>query len=172
VKRMLLVSSVLAALLFAAPVFAGMESGAPSKWENVQVGVSYLLYHPKVQLGYKLTKFKSISCGTGHEPWVAATYGGKARGFDVFEGHPICSDPGESARVGNPRIMGVKAYLGVYCDPTQKCTKAQGVKNGFLLTWNAKPAKPYKKNTSIQLNSRGLTLAQLMKVVRGLRRVG
>ena len=65
-----------------------------------------MLYHPKVMLGYKLTKFKTISCGTGHEPWVAATYGGNKSGFDVFEGHPICSDPGESQRVGNPRIMG------------------------------------------------------------------
>lgn len=171
-KRLLLVPIAAAALVLASPGFGGLESGAPSKWQNVQVGISYMLYHPKMMLGYKLTKFKSISCGTGHEPWVAATYGGKKSGFDVFEGHPICSDPGESQRVGNPRIMGVKAYLGVYCDPTEQCTKADGVKNGFLLTWNAKPAKPYKKNTSIQLNSRHLTLAQLMKVVRGLRKVG
>jgi len=35
-----------------------------------------------------------------------------------------------------------------------------------------KLAKPYKKTTSVQLSSRHLTVAQVMKVVRGLREVG
>ena len=171
-KRLLLVPIAAVALVLASPVFGGPESGAPSKWQNAQVGVNYMLYHPKVMLGYRLTKLQTVSCGKGREPWVAATYGRQAQGFDLYEGHPICSDPGESTRVGSPKIMGVKAYLGVYCDPTKTCTKADGVKNGFLLTWKAKPSKPNTKNTTIQLNSRRLTLTQLMKVVRGLRTVG
>ena len=170
-KRLLLVPAALGALLLTTPVFAAHESGSPSKWENIQVGITYRLYQPKVKLGLKQKSVKSVSCGTGHEPWVAAIYGSNKRGFSVYEGHPICSDPGESTRIGNPRIMGVKAYLGVYCDPTKTCTKADGVENGFLLTWNAKPSKPYTKNSTIQLNSMHLTLAELMKVVRGLRKV-
>ena len=167
--------AALAGLAIAAPVLgsgSGLESGSPSKWENIQVGISYRLYQPHTRLGNKQKSVKTVSCGTGKEPWVAATYGTARRGFSVYEGHPICSDPGESTRVGNPKVMGVTAYLGVYCDPTKSCTKAQGVKNGFLLTWKAKPSKPYKRNTTIQLNSTHLTLAQLMKVARGLKKVG
>jgi hypothetical protein len=170
-KRLLLVASLLAALTVVPPVFGGLSMGSPSKWDNIQVGLTYRLYQPKVKLRLKQKSVKTVSCGTGKEPWVAGAYGTNKRGFSIYEGHPICSDPGESTRIGNPRIMGVKAYLGVYCDPTQKCTKAQGVKNGFLLTWNAKPSRPYKKNTTIQLNSMHLTLSDLMKVVRGLRKV-
>jgi hypothetical protein len=170
-KRLLLVPLALAMLVFAAPSLGGLSMGAPTKWDNLQVGLTYRLYQPKAKLGLKQKSFKTITCGTGKEPWVAVTYGSKARGFSIYEGHPICSDPGESTRIGNPRIMGVTAYLGVYCDPTQKCTKADGVKNGFLLTWKAKPSSPYKKNTTIQLNSMHLKLAELMKVVRGLRKV-
>jgi len=170
-KRVALVSIVVVGLIFAAPVFAGYGMGGPSKWDNIQVGITYRLYQPKVKLHLKQNSVKTQDCGPGKEPWVAASYGSKKRGFSIYEGHPICSDPGESTRISNPRIMGVKAYLGVYCDSTQKCTKSQGLKNGFLLTWNARPSSPYKKNTSIQLNSQHLTLAELMKVVRGLRKV-
>jgi len=172
VKRLV---PALAALVLTTPVFgagSGLASGSPSKWENIQVGISYRLYKPATTLGAKQKSVKTVSCGTGKEPWVAASYGTRARGFDLYEGHPICSDPGESTRVGNPTVMGVKAYLGVFCDPTKTCTLAQGKKNGFLLTWKAKPSKPYKKNTTIQINSAHLTLAQLLNVARHLKKVG
>ncbi|MBA3718556.1 MAG: hypothetical protein H0W87_10070 [Actinobacteria bacterium] len=174
-KRIVLGLAALSALVLTAPVFgsgAGLMSGSPSKWENIQVGITYRLYHPGNTLGNKLKKLKTISCGTGKEPWVAGTYGTSPRGFDIYEGHPICSDPGETTRVGNPTVMGVKGYLGVFCPPPKTCTVSQGFKNGFLLTWNAKPSKPYKKNTTIQINTSHLTLAQLMKVANGLKKVG
>jgi hypothetical protein len=173
-KRALSALAVVLALVLTAPVFgsgSGHKSGSPSKWENIQVGISYRLYRPGKTLGVKLKTLKTINCGTGKEPWVAATYGTRARGFDLYEGHPICSDPGESTRVGNPTVRGAKAYLGVYCPPTKTCTKAQGVKNGFLLQWKAKPSKPYKKNTTLQINTAHLTLAQLMKIATGLKKV-
>ena len=123
-KRLLLVQAMLGALLLTTPVFAAHQSGSPSKWENMQVGITYRLYKPGTTLGYKLNRFQAASCGKGHEPWAAATYGtyngtlgSNKKGFALYEGHPICSDPAESTKIGLLRIMGVYAYVGVYCDP-------------------------------------------------------
>lgn len=151
---------------------SALASGSPNPWENIQVGVSYRMYQPKVTLGMKLKKVKPIDCGQGQEPWGAGTYGTKKRGFALYEGHPICSDPAESTKVGSPKIQGVKAYLGVYCTPPAKCKIAQGVKNGYTLQWTAKPSKPYKKNTQMQLDSYHLTLAQVLKIAKHLKSVG
>jgi hypothetical protein len=183
VKRLIPVLVVALALIVAAPVFGfgkGMESGAPSKWENIQVGLTYRLYKPGNTLGFKLNKLKTIDCGQGQDDWVAATYGGykgilgsKAKGFALYEGHPICSDPAESTAIkGDPpvRIMGAAVRVGVYCSPPKKCTVDQGVKNGFTLTWKAKPSSPYKKNTSMQLDSSHLTLVQVLKIAAKLKK--
>jgi len=176
---------VVLALVVAAPVFGfgkGLESGAPSKWENIQVGITYRLYQPGNTLGFKLNKIKAISCGKGHEPWVAATYGGykgilgsKEKGFALYEGHPICSNAAESSAIkGDPpvRIMGAAVRVGVYCSLGKACTVDQGVKNGFTLTWKAKPSSPYKKNTNMQLDSSHLTLVQVLKFAGKLKKVG
>jgi hypothetical protein len=178
-KRLLLVSSVLGALLLTTtPALATPSSGSPSKWENIQIGVTYRLYQPGQRLGFKLNKLQSASCGKGHEPWVAATYGSykgvldsKTKGFALYEGHPICSDPGESTKIGLLKIMGVWAYVGVYCGPTEHCTGADGVKRGYTVQWKAKPSSPYKKNTQMQLDTSKLTFAQLTKIAKGLKKV-
>ena len=172
------VLAVVSAVVLVTAVSA-LASGSPNKWENIQVGVTYRLYQPGTTLGMKLNKLKTASCGVGHDVWVAATYGtykgtlfSNTRGFALYEGHPICSNPGESTKVGSPKIMGVKAYLGVYCSPPKKCTIAQGFKNGFTLQWKAKPSAPYKKNTTMQLDSSHLTLAQVLKIAKHLKPVG
>jgi hypothetical protein len=177
-KRLLLVSTAAGALVLSAQALAGLESGSPSKWENIQVGITYRLYQPGTTLGNKLNKLRTASCGKGHEPWVVATYGtykgilnGKTKGFALYEGHPICADPAESTKIGNILIMGVKAYVGVYCDPTQHCTKADGVKHGYTVQWKAKPSSPYKKNTQMQLDTSKLTFAQLSHIAARLKKV-
>jgi hypothetical protein len=173
-------AAVVVGLVVVAPVFgspSGVSSGSPSQWNNIQVGVTYRLYQPGKTLGFKLnSKIKSLSCGKGHEIWVAATYGtykgslgSNTKGFALYEGHPICSNPAESTKVGSPTIQGVKARLGVYCTPPKKCTAAQGVKNGFTLQWTAKPSKPYKKTTQMQLDTAKLTMAQLLTIAKGLK---
>jgi hypothetical protein len=185
VKRLVAALAALVALAVAAPVLgsgAGLMSGAPSKWANIQVGITYRLYQPGNRLGFKLNKLKSISCGKGHEPWVAATYGtykgilgSKTRGFSLYEGHPICSDPAESTKInGDPpvKVGGALVRVGVYCGLGKACTVNQGYKNGFTLSWRAKPSKPYKKNTWMQLDSSHLTFAQVIKIAYHLKKVG
>jgi hypothetical protein len=177
-KRLILVSIAAGALLLSAQAAAGLMSGSPSKWQNIQVGITYRLYKPGTTLGFKLNKLQSASCGKGHEPWVAATYGtykgvlsSKTKGFALYEGHPICSNPGESKKIGLLRIMGVWAYVGVYCGPTEHCTGADGVKRGYTVQWKAKPSSPYNKNTQMQLDTSKLTFTQLQKIAKGLKKV-
>ncbi len=177
-KRLLLAQAMLGALLLTTPVFAAHQSGSPSKWENMQVGITYRLYEPGTTLGYKLNKFQAASCGKGHEPWAAATYGMyngtlgfTKKGFALYEGHPICSDPAESTKIGLLRIMGVYAYVGVYCDPSEHCTGADGLKHGYTVQWKAKPSSPYEKNTQMQLDTSRLTFKQMLKITKGLKKV-
>ena len=86
------------------------------------------------------------------------------QGLGIFEGSPaICSDPAESTPHGTRVIGGVKASLGVYCDPPKQCSLAQGVRNGYILRWK-------RGGTRIQMDSAHLTLAQLLTVARGLSR--
>ena len=178
-SRLAIVSTAaVLSLLAAAPVLAGLGMGAPGKWDNLQVGLTYRLYHPTKTVGFKLRKLRTAPCGKGHDAWVEAFYGkyngtlrSKRKGFALYEGHPICANPAESTRVGRPKIMGVKAYLGVYCGVPKKCRASQGVKNGFTLQWKARRSKPYKKNTWMQLDTSHLTKAKLLKIAKGLKKV-
>jgi hypothetical protein len=175
-------AAVLAAAAFgligAGTSLGSLSMGAPSQWDNAQTGLTYALYHPKAKLGLKLNKLKLLSCGKGHDEWVAATYGtyhgvlGKGHGFSLYEGNPICSDPAFSMKVGTTTILGVSANIGVYCDPGKKCTKAQGVKHGFTIQWRAAKSHAFKgKGTQMQLDSHGLKFSQLLKVAHHLQPV-
>jgi hypothetical protein len=175
---------VLAAL--AAPAAA---SGAPNIWEAAQVGLTYPVYQPQTVLALPMGNFKLLSCATGQDDSVYATYGeaydpssnfGKVTGFAVAEGYPnICSLPGAQKSVGTWTVGtpsgAVKVGVSVYCNPAQfkNCTTATGVKNGYVLQW----AQPYKsgqflnKRTQIYIETSRLTLPQALHVVAGLRSV-
>ena len=132
------------ALALAAGAFA---MGAPSRWENAQVGLDYALYQPSATLNLDRTAFKALACSPGQDVSVAATYGnayappsnfGKVKGFSIAEGSPqICADPGLARYVATRSVKGVKVRVSVYCDPMQlsKCTLASGVKSGYVLQW-------------------------------------
>jgi hypothetical protein len=159
--------------------------GLPNPWENAQVGLTYPLYQPVTTLGLARTSFHPISCGTGKEESVFATYGtaytpstnfGKTKGFSVGEGYPMyCANPGISKSIETKTVGSDTIHISVYCDPSQMktCTLASGVKNGYLLQW-AQPYKPtqaLKKRTQMSLDTSLLTLTQAMSVVGGLKPV-
>ena len=176
--------AVLAAL--AAPAAA---SGAPDIWAAAQVGLTYPVYQPQTVLALPMGNFKLLSCATGQDDSVYATYGkaydpssnyGKVAGFAVAEGYPnICSLPGAQKSVGTWTVGtpsgAAKVGVSVYCNPAQfkSCTTASGVKHGYVLQW----AQPYKstqflkKRTQIYIETSRLTLPQALHVVAGLRSV-
>lgn len=177
-RSALVILAVCAALAVAAPVFS---MGAPNKWDNIQVGLTYRLYHPTVLLHQKRNRLKTISCGKGKEPWVAATYGtykgilnSKTKGFGLYEGHPICANAGTSTPIRPPRIKGAKGkvYAGVYCDPTKHCTKSQGYRKGFTVQWTMKASGTYRKTTQMQVDSAHMRWRKVVRFIHGLKPVG
>ena len=162
-------------------------SGAPNNWEGAQVGLTYPVYQPMTLLGLPQSSFKLLSCGTGQDESVFATYGkaytpdsnlGKMAGFSIAEGYPkVCNNPGTARQVGvwNVGIPkgSVKVRVSVYCSPAvlKYCTTASGVKSGYVLQW----AQPYqfdtspKKETQMFIDASRLTLPQALHVVAGIR---
>jgi hypothetical protein len=173
--------------LLAALAVPASAMGSPNPYENAQVGLTYPVYQPKTVLGLPISSFKLLSCGTGKDESVFATYGkaytpvanlGKLPGFSIAEGFPaICNNPGTSRQVGvwNVGIPNgsVKVRVSVYCSPAvlKYCTTAAGVKSGYLLEW----AQPYqfgtspKKQTQMFMDTSRLTLPQALHVVAGIR---
>jgi hypothetical protein len=174
--------AVLAAL--AVPASA---MGSPNPYDNAQVGLNYAVYQPKTILGLPISSFKLLSCGTGKDESVYATYGkaytpvsnlGKVPGFSIAEGYPaVCNNPGTSWQVGVWTVGIPKGHVNVrvsvYCSPAELkyCTTAAGVKSGYLLQW----AQPYqfgtspKKQTQMFMDTSRLTLPQALHVVAGIR---
>jgi hypothetical protein len=154
-------------------VLAGSAFAASNPWPAAHARLSYTIYKPTQTLGYKINNFGYQPCPGGKsKASLYATYGtykgvlgSNTKGFDVFEGSPaICSDHGEFASFGTRTIGGVKAQVGVYCDPTEHCTLAQGVKKGYILLWK-------RGATKIQMDGAHITLAQLLKVANSLKPV-
>ena len=162
-------------------------SGAPNIWDGAQVGLNYPVYQPMTVLGLPLSSFKLLSCGTGHDESVFATYGkaytpianlGKVAGFSIAEGYPnICNNPGTARQVGVWSVGipkgSVKVRVSVYCSPAvlKYCTTAAGVKSGYVLQWS----QPYqfgtspKKQTEMFIDTSRLTLPQGLHIVAGIR---
>jgi hypothetical protein len=167
------------ALVLAAGAFA---MGAPSPWQNAQVGLDYALYQPSATMHLDRTAFKTLSCSPGQDVSVAATYGnayapstdfGKVKGFSIAEGAPqICANPGVAKYVATKSVNGVKVRVSVYCDPTQlsRCTLASGVKSGYVLQWTqpASQSATFTKPTKMFIDSSRLTLNDDLTIAAGL----
>jgi hypothetical protein len=168
---MALRSTIAALAVLCVSAVTAAAGGDP--WVVAHSRLSYPLYKPAQTLGFKISSFGYQSCGVAKtKDSMYATYGtyrgvllSKTRGFAVFEGSPnICSNPAGSTRHGTRVIGGVKADLGVYCDLPKQCSLAQGVQNGYILTWK-------RGATRIQMDSSHLTLAQLLQAASSLARV-
>jgi hypothetical protein len=165
----------LVAFLAAAAVGLAVLTAASASdfWSGANARLSYPIYKPTSTLGYGISSSGFQPCPGGKsKSSLYATYGtykgvllSKTKGFGIFEGSPaICSDPAESTPHGTRVIGGVKASLGVYCDPPKHCSLAQGVQNGYILRWK-------RGVTRIQMDSAHLTLAELLTLAKSLQLV-
>jgi hypothetical protein len=170
--------------LFAATVLAALAAAGSAlamgadPWTNAQTGLTYPLYKPLTALGLKQGKIKLLPCGGGHDDWFAVSYGAgagaKQRGFDLYEGNPICSDIGDVRLMATRTIGGARVQIHVGCDPAGPCKLSQGRTLGYVLTWkHVAPAKGVfrAKRTSLEIVSSRLTLAQVLRVAASLRRL-
>ncbi|HEX4518104.1 MAG TPA: hypothetical protein VH063_00850 [Gaiellaceae bacterium] len=160
-----------------------LAMGSRSPWQNAQVGLDYALYQPSTTMNLNRTAFKTLSCGTGQNPSVFATYGnayapqsnfGKVKGFSIAEGSPqICSNAGIAKYVATKTVNGLKVRVSVYCDPMQfsKCTLDSGIKNGYVLQWTqpSTRAGTFAKSTKMFMDSSRLTLKNALTIAAGAR---
>jgi hypothetical protein len=158
--------TLVALALVAASLAVVAAASASDFWSTANARLSYPIYKPTTTLGHKISGSGFQPCPGGKsKASLFATYGtykgvmlSNTEGFGIFEGSPaICSDHAEYDAHGTRTIGGVKAALGVYCDPPKHCSLAQGMKNGYILLWK-------RGKTKIQMDSSHLTLAQFLKV--------
>ena len=61
--------------LVAALALPAAASGSPNPWEGAQVGLTYPVYQPKTVLALPQSSFKLLSCGSGQDESIFATFG-------------------------------------------------------------------------------------------------
>jgi hypothetical protein len=156
----------LAGVLLLAP--GASAAGIQTTWDQAAADLEFPVYQPADTLGLKLTAISLPTCegDTELELPVAAEYGTRrsSKGFfSVTESFPLCSPAGEERVVRRVRINGVGVDVAVNCRPTSCHVRARdGVKLGYRLLWRK------GGRTFIDLRSRRLSLAKVLRVARSL----
>ncbi len=157
----------------AAPAQA-MGTGNP--YQDMQVGVTYTVYQPSYTAGLKTPKQGSDSgtCPAGTEENLVVKYGKKSGPqFTVYEGKPICSDPGTAAQVMTAKVGDATAKVFAYCDPAASCMKQDVKKVGGYL-WVTLPAASGLRKVTVEIETSGgnnLSAHQLVRIARSLQPV-
>jgi len=167
-------ATAVAGLGIVASALPAQAMGTGNPYEDIQVGVTYTVYQPSFTAGLKTPKNASGdgNCPSGTEENLIVKYGTKSgAGFTVFEGNPICSDPGDGQQVRAAKIQGATAKVYAYCDPDASCMP-QDVKRvgGYLLV--TLPAATGLRKVNIEIEtSGGISAHQLVKIARSLQPV-
>jgi hypothetical protein len=146
-------------------------AGIQTTWDQAAADLDFPVYQPADTLGLKLTAISLPTCEGDAElelP-VAAVYGNRrsSKGFfSVTESFPLCSPAGEERVVRRVKINGVNVDVAVKCRPTSCHVRAKdGVELGYRLLWRK------GSRTFVDLRSRRLSLAKVLRVARSLTRV-
>jgi hypothetical protein len=156
-----------------------MGSGNP--YEDLQVGVTYTVYQPSYTAGLALSHTGgSAGCPEGTEQNMNAAYGRvRTTRLELTEGNPLCSDPGGAGKpVGPVAVLGAKAAVQVYCDPSQtqqwkSCSRSDMARYGGTLFVKL-PAYGKLRATTLVLVTYGpkpLSFAQLVRVAKSMKPV-
>ena len=135
--------------------------------------MDFPVYQPSDTLGLKLTALSVPTCAldTSNGVRVAAAYGNRRSStgwFSVAESSPLCGNAGEERVVRRVQVNGARVDVAVGCRPTScRVTAKDGPRLGFRLLWR----KGSTNGTFIDLRSRHLSLARVLRVARGLSRV-
>jgi hypothetical protein len=166
---------LLAALLagFLLPPGAASAAGVETTWDQLAGDMEFPVYQPSATLGLKLTALSVPTCelDTSNGVRVAAAYGNRRSSsgwFSVAESFPLCGNAGEERVVRRVQLNGARVDVAVNCRPTScRVTADDGPRLGFRLLWR----KGSSHGTFIDLRSRHLSLAKVLRVARGLTRV-
>lgn len=168
--------AVLSGTMLAATATPAHAMGTGDPYEDIQVGVTYTVYQPAFTDGIPTPKqpLESGDCPKGTEQNLAVAYGPKATpAFVVYEGNPICSDPGDGQQVASVKVKGATAKIFAYCPASQSCMR-RDVKRlgGYLLV--TLPAVSGLRKTAVEIQTAGqhsVTARKLIRIARSMQPV-
>jgi len=159
-----------------ASTLPALAMGTGNPYEDIQVGVTYTVYQPSFTDGLKTPTQATGSgqCPKGTEQNLVVAYGPKATpNFVVYEGNPICSDPGDAQQVTAVKINGATAKIFAYCPQTQSCMRQDVKKLGGYLVVTL-PAASGLRKTTVEIETDGqnsVTARKLIRIARSLQTV-
>jgi len=165
----LLVGSMVIALL---PTANAMGSG--DKYQDLQTGVTYVVYKPSNTLGLKPLNFEVRPCRLfpKKDQYLLAGFGGMDQGIALVETSAQfnCTGVDNPQSLGTTKINGITAKVGIYC--ATKCAASTFVQHGGEITW-VTPKTKTLGSTYIRLGTQGsFTLKQLITFATSLKPVG
>ena len=161
------------ALLVAIPN-AAFAMGSGDKYQDLQTGVTYVVYKPTNTLGLKPLNFEVRPCRLfpKKDQYLLAGFGGMDQGIALVETSAQfnCTGVDNPQSLGSTKINGITAKVGVYC--ATKCAASTFVQHGGEITWITPKTKTLG-STYIRLGTQGgFTLKQLIAFATGLKPVG
>lgn len=161
------------ALLVAIPN-AAFAMGSGDKYQDLQTGVTYVVYKPTNTLGLKPLNFEVRPCRLfpKKDQYLLAGFGGMDQGIALVETSAQfnCTGVDNPQSLGTIKINGITAKVGIYC--ATKCAASTFVQHGGEITW-VTPKTKTLGSTYIRLGTQGgFTLKQLITFATSLKPVG
>jgi hypothetical protein len=173
-KIRVFLAAVTAALLIPAGTITAHAMGSGNPYLDMQVGVTYTVYHPTYTAGLAQGRVgPSIACPKGVEQNLFAQYGKRGqRNFSIWEAGQMCADLGNGPVVLRTTINGAPAVVVAYCDPasSKPCKQSDVIKYGGNLSVTL-PGVNGLRPTRIWIETYGgknLSAQQLVQIARGL----
>lgn len=167
-------AAITAATLSASTAIPASAMGTGNPWDDLQVGVTYTVYSPTFTAGLNVRSVGgNPATAPGIEENLVASYGkANGRGFTIYEGNPLGSDPGMAVPVLSTTVQGRAATVYAFCDPGagRGCKAADvGAVGGYLRV--TLPAAKGLRPTVVVIETDGprpIAAQQLVQIARGL----
>lgn len=150
----------------------GMGSG--DKYQDLQTGVTYVVYKPTNTLKLPPLNFEVRPCRLypKKDVYLLAGFGGMEQGIALVEtsAQYNCTGVDTPQPLGTVKINGITAKLGIYC--AAKCAASTFFQHGGEITF-VTPKSKTLGSTYIRLGTQGgFTVDQLIAFAKGLKPVG
>lgn len=162
---------VWSALISFSPVATAMGSG--DKYQDLQTGVTYVIYKPTNTLKLAPLNFEVRPCRLfpKKDEYLLAGFGGMDHGIALVETAAAfnCTGIDHPQSLGKIKINGITADLGIYC--ATKCPASSFSQHGGEISF-VTPKSKYLGATYIRMGTQGgFTVDQLTTFAKGLKPV-
>jgi len=148
--------------------------GSGDKYQDLQTGVTYVVYKPTNTLKLPPLNFEVRPCRLfpKKDQYLLAGFGGMDQGIALVETSAQfnCTGVDNPQPLGTVKINGITAKLGIYC--ATKCSASTFVQHGGEISF-VTPKTKTLGSTYIRLGTQGgFTVDQLIAFAKGLKPVG